>query len=298
MEKVDRLGWADGFTFSSFGVKIGIRSNQPGLTEALHSVLPPGHRPSSSSAVQRLYSLVIGGSQPRGGARRLNILYDGAQRLCREPELGPVLKILETQIRRAVAQMAPRRVFVHAGVVAHRGRAIIIPGASLSGKSTLVSELIKLGATYYSDEFAVLDHHGRVTPFAKPLSLRAPGCYEGSDYAVEHFGASVGVKAIPIGLVVITRYVEGAKWRPQGLSVGQGALAMLANAITAREQPRRVLGALQRGLEKASIVKGIRGEASAVAAQILGEMATFDASSAVAGFSDVRQYQPESTKEA
>jgi hypothetical protein len=284
MERIDRLGWADGFAFSSFGVRIGIRSNQPGLTQALRCVLPPGHRPSSSSALQRLYSLVIGGSRREHGEQRLNILYDGAQRLCREPELAPVLKVLETQIRRAVAQIAPRRVFVHAGVVAHRGRGIVIPGASLSGKSTLVSELIKLGATYYSDEFAVLDQYGMVAPFAKPLSLRAPGSYQGSDYAVEHFGASAGVKAIPIGLVVITRYVEGAKWRPRRLSVGQGALAMLANSVAAREQPRRVLGALQRGLEKASIVKGIRGEASATAAQILGEMAASDASSVVASW--------------
>jgi hypothetical protein len=33
---------------------------------------------------------------------------------------------------------------------------------SYSGKTTLVSELIRAGATYYSDEYAVIDERGRV----------------------------------------------------------------------------------------------------------------------------------------
>src|ERR1039458_9249105 len=110
MDKIDRLGWADGFMFSSFGVRIGIRVSQPDFVRSLESVLPPGRRPTSSGAVQRLYSLVVGGSNQERGVRRLNVLYDGAQRLARERELAPVLKVLQAQIRRTVAEMAPRRV--------------------------------------------------------------------------------------------------------------------------------------------------------------------------------------------
>jgi len=294
MDRVDRLGWADGFTFSSFGVRIGIRVNQPKLGAALESVLPPGHRPSSSSAVQRLYSLVIGGSRQERGMGRVNILYDGAQRVCREYELAAVLKILEAQIRRAVAEMAPRRVFVHAGVIEHRGRAIVIPGSSMSGKSTLVSELIKLGATYYSDEFAVLDEKGMVAPFAKPLSLRAPGSFDATDYGVEHFGAAIGVKSVPIGLVAITRYAPGTKWRPRRLSAGNGALGLLAHSVAARREPRRVLGTLHRALGGAEIVKGARGEASEVAEQLLEalERATDASSVAADRFISEAEHQP------
>jgi hypothetical protein len=290
MEKIDRLGWADGFTFSCFGVPIGIRANQRDFCQSLRSVLPPGHRPLSSSTVQRLYSLVVGGSHQERGVRHLNILYDGAQRLCRERELSPVLKILEAQIRRAVAEMAPRRVFVHAGVIEHRGRAIVIPGPSMSGKSTLVSELIKLGATYYSDEYAVLDDKGMVSPFAKPISLRVPGTYNATDYDIAHFGATVGVKSVPIGLVAITRYAEGAKWRPRRLSPGQGALAMLSHSVAARRQPRRVMVAINRALEKAEVIKGVRGEASEVAQQMLEALGrTFDASSEDGSFMGIQQ---------
>ena len=272
MEKIDRLGWADGFTFSSFGVRIGIRINQRDFRQSLQSVLPPGHRPSSSSTVERLFSLVVGGPHQQRGVRRFNLLYDGALRLCRERELSPVLKILEVQIRRAIAEMAPRRIFVHAGVIEHGGQAIVIPGPSMSGKSTLIFELIKLGATYYSDEFAVLDDKGMVSPFAKPLSLRAPGTYDATDYDIAQFGATAGVKSVRVGIVAVTKYVEGAKWRPRKLSPGQGALAMLSHSVAARREPQRVIGTLHRTLAGAQIFKGTRGEASEVAQQMLEVM--------------------------
>ena len=48
-----------------------------------------------------------------------------------------------------------------------RGRAIVIPGRTFSGKSTLVAELVRAGATYYSDEYAVEDE----TTFESDLQL-------------------------------------------------------------------------------------------------------------------------------
>jgi|SRR5271163_267275 len=262
-------GWADGFAFTSFGVRIGIRVDQPGFSGLLQSVLPPGHRPTSPSVLERLYSLVLGGFTLEDGGEDPYLLYDGAERLARDHELPRILKVLEAHIRRTVAEMAPRRVFVHAGVIEHGGRAIVIPGPSMSGKSTLVSELIKLGASYYSDEYAVLDEKGMVSPFAKPLSLRAPGTYASTDYTVEQFGATAGVKPVPVGLVAITHYAAGAKWRPRRLSAGNGALALLAHSIAARRHPERVLSTLNRALADAEIVKGPRGEASEVAHQML-----------------------------
>ena len=51
-----------------------------------------------------------------------------------------------------------------AGVVGWENRAIVMPGASFAGKTTLVRAWLEAGATYYSDEFAVLDRAGRVHP--------------------------------------------------------------------------------------------------------------------------------------
>ena len=67
-------------------------------------------------------------------------------------------------------------IFIHAGVVAQDGVAIALPGVSFAGKTTLVSALVRAGAVYYSDEFAVIDKRGVVNPYPKALSVRAgPG---------------------------------------------------------------------------------------------------------------------------
>ncbi len=86
--------------------------------------------------------------------------------------LEAALRIFESDLQLYVADMAPDRVFVHAGVVVCQGRGILLPGRSFSGKSTLVAELIRAGAEYYSDEYAVLDSTGSVHPYPRPLSIR------------------------------------------------------------------------------------------------------------------------------
>jgi hypothetical protein len=269
MEKIDRLGWAEGMVFSSFGVRIGIRASNPDSLGSLAPLLPPGYRPIAGSTVDRLFSLVVGGAAATSNVRRLNILYLGAARVARDRELAPVLKILEREIRRSVAEGARRRVFVHAGAVEWRGRAILIPGSTMSGKSTLVAELVKRGATYYSDEFAVLDGKGHVHPFAKPLSLRKPGSFEAVDYGVQEFGGASGVKSVPVGLVALSHFDADARWRPRTLTPGQGVLALLSHAIAARSKPRAVMGTLRCAVREATILKGVRGEASEVAERLM-----------------------------
>ena len=86
-----------------------------------------------------------------------------------------VLDAFESHVQLTVAEYAPRRIFVHAGVVGWKDRAILIPGLSHSGKTTLVDQLIRAGATYYSDEYAVLDARGRVHPYPRALGMRLPG---------------------------------------------------------------------------------------------------------------------------
>jgi len=78
------------------------------------------------------------------------------------------VSLLTGRVSRYIALWARRRVFVHAGVVAWQGRAVLIPGRTLSGKSWLVRALVRAGAEYYSDEFAVLDARGRVHPYPLP----------------------------------------------------------------------------------------------------------------------------------
>jgi hypothetical protein len=269
MEKIDRLGWAAGFSFISYGRRIGIRSNDPHVLERLRDRLPPGWKPSSSHVVERLYSFVAGGPTSRAGVRRFNLLYGDITQLARSNDIDQVLETFESDLRLFVAETARRRLFVHAGVVGWRDQAILIPGRSMSGKTSMVVELVRAGATYYSDEYAILDEQGRVHPFPKTISIREQGLYRQTEYPVETFGGRRGVKPLPIGLVLVTNYRAGARWRPQSVSTGQGVLELLSHTISARRQPEKALVVLQRALAHASIIKGPRGEAHELTASIL-----------------------------
>jgi hypothetical protein len=256
--------------FISYGVRVGVRVNDPAALPRVLERLPPGWKPARSPVVSRLYSLIVGGAGTRSGVRRFNLLYMDAVRLARTPELDPVLETFESDLQLYVADTAPRRLFVHAGAVGWRGKAIVIPGRSFTGKTTLVAALVKAGATYYSDEYAVLDTRGRVHPYARLLSVRERGAFEKAKrYAVETLGGRPGVTPLPVGLVLVSEYKPNARWRPRQLSPGKGALALLAHTVPARRRPERALRTIQQVVSRAPVLKGLRGEAEAVVAALV-----------------------------
>lgn len=269
MEKLDRLGWAAGQSCVSYGARIGIRVNDPSALESLVERLPPGWKPAPSPVVERLYSLVVGGAGARPNLRRFNVLYGDLEKLARSMEIEQVFESFESNLQLYVAEMARRRVFVHAGVVGWGGRAIVIPGRSFSGKTTLVAELVRGGATYYSDEYAVLDSRGRVHPYPKPMAIREEGMTKQRKYPVQTFGGLSGDKPLPVGMVVVSEYRAGARWRPRLLSAGQGALALLGNTVSARRKPGIALATLERVVLQAPVLKGIRGDAKEMVDAIL-----------------------------
>src|SRR5262245_15118510 len=201
MEKIDRLGWTAGIAFVSYGLKIGVRVNDSGALERVHSCLPPGWKPAKSPHVDYLMSLRIGGPGGRPNIRNYSLLYGGLARLARTMDQDELFQTLENELQLFVAEWAKNRVFVHAGVVAWKGRALVIPGRTLAGKSTLVAALLEAGATYYSDEYAVLDGRGLVHPYPRPLSLRQANGASCRRLNAEDLGSSTGTGPLPIGVV-------------------------------------------------------------------------------------------------
>jgi hypothetical protein len=268
MKKIDRLGWAAGLSFTSYGVRVGVRVNSPEALGLVRDYLPPGWKQSSAPRVERLYSLVVGGPA-RPGVRRFNLLYGNVTRLARTVNLDEALEKFESDLHLYVAEMARRRVFVHAGVVGWKGRALLLPGRSYSGKTTLVAELVRAGATFYSDEYAVLDGQGRVHPYARPLQIREDASGRQKKYPVEKLGGRAGGRPLPVKLVVVSSYRPGAKWRPRELSAGRGVLEMLAQTVSARRRPGGAFDALERVAKGALILKGARGEAAETADALL-----------------------------
>jgi hypothetical protein len=167
----------------------------------VEALLPPGWEPCGSPLVDHLFSLRVGGPALGSRAKNFHLLYGGFIRHARSLDLDEVLHALESHLHLYVGEHASNRVFLHAGVVGWRGRALLLPGASRAGKSTLVAALLRAGASYYSDEYAVLDPHGLVHPFARPLSLRSANGAAPRRCGPEELGARAGQGPLPVGLV-------------------------------------------------------------------------------------------------
>src|SRR5439155_577333 len=196
-------------------------------------------------------------------------VYANAARVARARDLNEALLLLESDLQLYVAERARGRVFVHAGVVGWNGRAIVMPGRSMSGKSTLVAALVRAGATYYSDEYAVFDAQGRIYPYARPLSLRGEDGAPAKKCPVQALGGDAGTVPLPAGLIVATEYRLGARWQPRALPPGQAMLSLLSHAVALRRQPQRTLVALRAVAFQAKGLKGCRGEAQDIAAAVL-----------------------------
>jgi len=243
-----------------------VRVSDASVLGAVVARLPTGWRPRPSPVVDHLVSYVVGGES--GRVCRLHLVYADARRLLRTTERREALAVLESHLTQAVAEMAPRRLFVHAGVVGWNGQAILVPGPSHAGKSTLVAALLAAGATYYSDEYAVLDPQGRVHPFPRPLQLR-DAREMATSVEPESLGGRRGLGPLPVGLVAVARYEGGARWRPTPLTAGRAVLELLSNTIVARSHPSTAMATLRRVVSRARSFKGRRGEANETAAWLL-----------------------------
>ena len=254
-------------------MRFGVRSDSDAALSRLAEFLPPGTREAAPGFVERLYSIRTGAPPDgaRRGLRRFHVLYADHARLARTPDVEELFERFESDLQLSVAAAARRRVFVHAGVVGWKGRAVLVPGRSFTGKTTLTAELVRAGATYYSDEFAVLDAEGRVHPYPKPLAVRGAGGRQGRVAPRELGGrpATHATGPLPVGLVVVSEFREGARFRPRELSMGRGSLALLANAVPARLRPAEVLETLGRVVRGATVLRGARGEAAEAASEIL-----------------------------
>jgi len=177
-------------------------------------------------------------------------------------------KFFNSMLRIVVAEHALDRVFVHAGVVGWKGKAIVVPANSYQGKTTLVAELVKNGAEYYSDEYAILDEKGLVHPFPRDLSVRTHDFRE-MDVPVEELGGKTGLDPIPIGLVLLTEYDEKGVWNPERLTTGRGIMEMIPHTIPRDFNAQFALKVLNAAVSDAIILKSPRGDAANLALRLL-----------------------------
>lgn len=257
--------------FQAYGLEMRFCTNSTELLERVRAMLPPGWRrvPRSSTQIRMglleedddIYSIYYDALTVTGTSREPTCIHDA-------PGREYALTVLEMQLSACIAVEARDFVTVHAGVVADGDRAIVMPGMSFSGKSTLVRALVAAGAVYYSDECAMFDEAGRVHPYARLLSFRPP---EGRpvDLSAEQLGGVAGTEPLPVAMVILTRYRPGGEWQPREISAGAGILAMLEHTIPAQDRPEQAMRVLRKATAGAVFLEGERGEADELAGVLL-----------------------------
>ncbi len=253
--------------FCSFGVKIGIHTDEKRhlirILESLTALLPDNFRFINKAEVDFHFYL-------KSSSKNFEFYRNEELIISGDKNEKNFINYFLSYLRLTIAEHAISRVFIHAGVVVWNEKAIILPAHSYGGKTTLVSELIKNGAEYYSDEYAVLDEKGLVHPFPKMLSVRGiVDEYLQKDVPVETFGGTAGIKPIPAGLVLFTKFEKNAKWKPEILTTGQGVFEILSHTIPIRYNPKFSLEVLNKTLSGARILKSKRGEATDISKTIL-----------------------------
>jgi len=267
---LDAHTWAARARGALYGVSFAVRVTDPVHLASFQAEFPPGAEPCDPP-VDRRFS-VVPSSTPSGPVFDL---YGGRRRVGRHPQLDGLARRFGTVVRHLIARRAEGRVFVHAGVVAIGSRAVLLPGRSFAGKSTLVAELVRAGATYCSDEYAVLDADGWVHPFPKPISLRVPDATVATRVDAGDLGGAVATTPLRVGAVVATQYRAGARWSPRPLSPGHAALHLLDNAVPARRRFPEVTAAISAALAGGIAGwEGPRGDAVEATRWILGHVPT------------------------
>jgi hypothetical protein len=252
---------------SCYGVEVRlVDAAGAGLCQRLQDTLPPEFAAPSGPGLAVVSYVVTAATLPGTTEHpEYHVTCDGVEVFTAATE-EDVFRWLCQDIDTAVARHSQQMLFVHAGVVGWRGLAIVLPGRSRTGKSTLVAELVLRGAVYYSDEFAVLDETGKVHPYRRTPVLRDERrqlqdlrLMRGDDQT----------EPLPIGLIVAGAYQPGTTWRPTIVRGVQTVLPLIDGTVLARQESARMLRIAAHIAPTVVTLQGLRSEATEVAARLL-----------------------------
>lgn len=268
-ERLTEVGWVDAFVQTHNGVRVGIRVNDPAIIPRLRERMPAGGKLNTGSECDVIFSIIRGSSSTNTRTKQFSLVYHNHSAVGRSLDFEEVLERFDSFLLIAIGFLSDEEVFLHAGVVAWRDRAIVIPGRTHFGKSTLVAALVKAGAEYVSDETALLRTDGLIGTMPKTLTLREPGSDKNVKVDLEKLGGTARNTNVVPELIVITRYQEGLTWQPKLAGQGETVLGLLDNAIAATRIPQKVAAACEDLARRVPAFKGPRGDADETAAAVL-----------------------------
>jgi len=255
-------------SFDALGVKLKLRVPRALLSQLAWPIVP-GAEVANGEPPDAVFSVRDDCSAE--GVTRYEIAENGAV-LGAVNGLEAAASAVESWAQLTVATLAKEVVFVHAGVVRWKDQAIVVPGRSLSGKSTLALSFVERGADYYSDEYAIFDSEGRIHPYWRFPKLRIASDRNVARSLLAGTLRGAPPRPIPLGWVLITRYEAESRWLPRQLSCGRTLLGLLDNTVPLRCRPEQSVSYLARAVKNAQGFDGMRGEAGDFADQVLAAL--------------------------
>jgi HprK-related kinase A len=228
-----------------------IRSRAPAIAEHV-ARLYGEHRWVPDECAESTVQVRIGRERLRPWRQRARLLIDGAP-VMHPLAAGLAVPMLEWAMNWVVASRAHRHLLLHAAVAERDGRALLLPGASGAGKTTLCALLVARGWRLLSDEFAIIDPaRGSCVPMPRPPSFKndaiaiARAAFPDGVFAPEYRRAAKGTlcymrppldavaremeNAAP-ALVVLPRFAPGTGCDPRPLGPAQLHAALAGNAM-------------------------------------------------------------------
>jgi hypothetical protein len=261
IESVEYKGqYPEEFSFESYGVAVRIKCGDRELASRFRELI-------DKTMLGRIKPIEMGIENPdlefRFAVDENNnfFCYENGKLRSEPTSYTGQLQFYDSYLRIKIAEYARNVVFVHAGVAAWKDKAIVIPGNSYSGKTTLIAELVKCGAEYFSDEYAIFDSEGFVHPFPRDLQIREEGEHEQTKVPVAELGGTAAERKLPAGLIVVTKYSPDAVWEPAFLSPGEAVVEMVPHTIPIKRDPAFSLKVLKCAAERAIILRGERNQA-------------------------------------
>ncbi len=149
-----------------------IHSPHAGVARNLRLLYANHALPADDTPADFALEIADGAAWRRFWRRQACFVFDG--RAVFEPlPAAHAFALLEWSMNWCISSHAHQYLIVHAAVLAHGDRALILPAPPGSGKSTLCAALTHSGWRLLSDELTLIDmRDGRIWPLCRPVSLK------------------------------------------------------------------------------------------------------------------------------
>lgn len=247
---IESAVWTHGLVLAPYGSRVGIRATSARLLAEVRARMLPHWVEIGESEVDHLWSLT-----------KSRIYFDS------QPFAGSPVQALDHHFHLYMGVSAVGYTFIHAGAVVVGGQAILLPGASFAGKTTLTRALHRAGACIYSDDLAVIDGDGLVYPYPKPLSLRMP---DGRVEEIPVPGWRADLPGAPVKVIASLRYEEDcSKMRLDCLPPGQASLLLIENSLSSPSKFIEDFHRIAKVCAGATAYRGVRSDSDRAAAELL-----------------------------